>query len=436
MALPNTQPALPPEGMISDIEAQIISEQPQRLYPTNQNSNFGAIRGVIAAELSDAVQLLDELYNELFIPTSVGYLSRWEGQAGLPRAVAGFSDDHRRTLLLSRRARGPFTRKRVRDTVTKFIEDTFGTGVDFGAGGIPLVGAGVPLFSGISSIIGTFRVYEDVQAFAYSVWIQSTVTPDIAGLTRELTWLTPSGIAFTIDNTHADVLDYFRLVRNAQPIGYWRLGNANDSSGYAMNLTAAGGITVGGIASPGLLAANVAGANGATNFDGTDDALSITDVATNGLLDFSGQQPYSLEAWVTPNVLDASFRRIICKGNGTDEYNLLGNSGVGFKFERWVGGALLAPAYLPAAPNALHHIVGVYDGFQLMLYVDGVLRQTVADTRSAIDTTFDFAVGRQPGGGAGSFWKGSIDEAAVYNYALSPDVILDHYNTGRDVATY
>ena len=34
------------------------------------------------------------------------------------------------------------------------------------------------------------------------------------------------------------------------------------------------------------------------------------------------------------------------------------------------------------------------------------------------------------------WWNGVLDEVAVYDYALSPATVLDHSNTGKDIATY
>jgi hypothetical protein len=425
---------LPAEVEFTDLEREFMENEPPGLFPQNQDSYWGQLRKVTSDALQEVADLLAAYYlNQSVDTVNADDMTEWETQFGI--AAGTRTLEQRRSFVKSRLTAGPFTRARRKAIIESFVVATFGVPITFVPGGIPFDAGGIPFFGEASTLAGTYRVYEDIQGFTYAVWIKNTTVPDIAGLTRELARITPSGIVFAIDNAHADVLDYFKLVRNSQPVGYWRLGTINDSAAPAHNLTAAGGVVAGSSAAPGLLNANVAGGEGATVFDGVDDAFSITDAASGGALDFSGQKAYTLEAWVLPNVLDAGLRRIVAKGNGVDEYNLLGNSVTGFRFERWVGGAVLSCAYLPAVPNALHHVVGVYTGLQLKLYVDGVLRQTVADARSAIDNASDFAIGRQPGG-AGTFWKGTIDEVTVYNLALDDLTILDHYNTGRDIATY
>jgi hypothetical protein len=87
------------------------------------------------------------------------------------------------------------------------------------------------------------------------------------------------------------------------------------------------------------------------------------------------------------------------------------------------------------ATGTTYHVVGVCDGTALQIYVNGALvgSQPVSSTQGAL--TIDSSTLRI-GSDNTNFMNGVIDEAAVYNYALTPDVILDHYNTGRDIATY
>lgn len=203
MTFPNTQPVLPAEAVPSNVEEYFINEQPQRLFPRNQNSNFGTVRKVITDEIQLAVETLSELFSELFVTTASGYLGLWEREVGLPDGSAALSVDDRRLRLLTRVARGPFTRTRRREVVERFIAATFGAGTDFGSSGIELTSGGVPMFSGVSSLAGTYSIVEDVEDFSYEVRILDTITVDLIGLTRELTWLTPAGISFTIVSTPA-----------------------------------------------------------------------------------------------------------------------------------------------------------------------------------------------------------------------------------------
>ena len=66
-----------------------------------------------------------------------------------------------------------------------------------------------------------------------------------------------------------------------------------------------------------------------------------------------------------------------------------------------------------------HHVLGVNDGTNLKIYIDGVLEDTNVGGGGAIQngSATDFYIGRREGLGAAnkSFWNGSIDEVAVWN---------------------
>jgi hypothetical protein len=85
-----------------------------------------------------------------------------------------------------------------------------------------------------------------------------------------------------------------------------------------------------------------------------------------------------------------------------------------------------------------YHVVGVYDGTNISTYVNGVLGATTnftgsvrPNTNSAIPLTFG---GRADGASGYYSYAGQIDDAAVYDKALSPARILSHYQTGTNSA--
>jgi hypothetical protein len=196
MAIPNPQPTLPAEGVYTESERLFIAEEPLGLFPGNQNSNWGLLRGVLTDEIEIIVGQLNALFNEMFIETSSALLTNWEEQAGIPNG-SGFDDGHRRTSIESRRIRAPFTRTRRKELVERYIGDTFGTPASFDGSGISLVG-GIPLHSTTGVVTSFYSIIEDVENFSYEVQISNSVDPDITGLTRELAWMTPAHISFTI----------------------------------------------------------------------------------------------------------------------------------------------------------------------------------------------------------------------------------------------
>jgi len=73
-----------------------------------------------------------------------------------------------------------------------------------------------------------------------------------------------------------------------------------------------------------------------------------------------------------------------------------------------------------------HHLAGTYDGSNLRIYVDGVLRGPVPTTRSVPAATMPLTLGAWSSG-AGNRPAGVAD-VAVYTSALSAAQVQAHYN--------
>jgi hypothetical protein len=67
-----------------------------------------------------------------------------------------------------------------------------------------------------------------------------------------------------------------------------------------------------------------------------------------------------------------------------------------------------------------YNVIGTYDGSNVKLYLDGVLKDTVALTGTVDNATQSFRIGRY---GASSDFNGNIDEVAIWNRALSASEI-------------
>ena len=76
-----------------------------------------------------------------------------------------------------------------------------------------------------------------------------------------------------------------------------------------------------------------------------------------------------------------------------------------------------------------HHFAGTYDGFEMKMYVDGVPADTV-ELESFIqvtDNTLTMGWNSDPSA-TGRFFMGQLDEAMIYNVALTDEQILALYN--------
>lgn len=81
--------------------------------------------------------------------------------------------------------------------------------------------------------------------------------------------------------------------------------------------------------------------------------------------------------------------------------------------------------------NKWHHLVGVVDGLNRYLYVDGILRNSDSQgMQNVTGNTANFSVGGFDSTYSSLFFEGDIDEVAIWRRALSSDEILDLYKRG------
>ena len=214
---------------------------------------------------------------------------------------------------------------------------------------------------------------------------------------------------------------YRDVVLGDGPSAYWRLG---DSGGVAVDELGANDGTYSGACGFGIAGAIAGDANTAVAFDGTSCRVTLPDA-----FDFTGDQAFSIEAWVTGE-LDGTFRFVFAtetRGaqNPIDGYGLLMQP-AGLELERVV---TMTNKESPTGPitATFSHVVGVYDGGSLLLYIDGQLVGAVADTRVANPTDTSTIIGSSS---TGNFFLGSIDEVAVYPFALSAAQVAAHHAKG------
>jgi RHS repeat-associated protein len=208
------------------------------------------------------------------------------------------------------------------------------------------------------------------------------------------------------------------------PISYWRLGEsagtlAADERGanpgtYQNSPT---------LSAASLLAADTT--NKAVGFDGVNDSVKVPNSASLQL-----GSPLSLEAWIKPTSLPASgsFASILTKA---ESYALQFNGPL-LEFTIIQNGnrrRLQAPSGMIVAGKA-YHVVGTYDGTAQRLYVNGALVASAALSGPATLNANPLYIGSWDG--TKEYFKGTIDEAALYNTALSATRDAAHYEAGAD----
>jgi hypothetical protein len=159
-------------------------------------------------------------------------------------------------------------------------------------------------------------------------------------------------------------------------------------------------------------------------FDGVDDYINIgnpTELQITGNL--------TLSAWVKRDSTSTSNNyMIIGKDNvttGIRAYGLVRNTSTGkAQLNIWKSNVLYNVQSTTTINNdQWYHIMGVNDGSDLKIYVNGVLENTNVGGGGTIDNaTIDFEIGRRQAFTNEGYWNGSIDEVAVWNSDQSANV--------------
>jgi hypothetical protein len=191
---------------------------------------------------------------------------------------------------------------------------------------------------------------------------------------------------------------------------------------------------------------------GAVSFDGLDD---FVDCGNDTSLDL---QNLTLEAWAkvegyTWSGLTDDYAMIIGKG-AWRQYWIYFFHNVTYPNSLWFGGRATATSYLGevGANNVVelgswHHVVGTFDGTYLKVYIDGELVDcdTDYDVESCICTPVSgnlhvtdvpLTIGKISHPSFPGYFWGTIDEVAIYNRALTPEEIQQHYQNSLSGSGY
>lgn len=225
---------------------------------------------------------------------------------------------------------------------------------------------------------------------------------------------------------------YSAAVLADTPLGFWRLDEttgaltALDSSGNGRALTVSSPPTM-GVAS--LLTGD---ADACMTFAaGSSQYLNSTN--TTNLP--TGAAAITLECWIKISGAPGATQFILdCGDRSVATHHLVLAITSSRTIQLANGATTITSAAL--STGAPHHLVGTYDGTNLRLYVDGALAAgPTAATNALAYTGNSLAVGSQSGATPGSYFSGQIDEAAIYNTALSAARVTAHYSAGTTATT-
>jgi concanavalin A-like lectin/glucanase superfamily protein len=230
---------------------------------------------------------------------------------------------------------------------------------------------------------------------------------------------------------------YDEVVLAEKPLVYWRMTSDShtviaDLSGHGNDLVLQGAGHL-----PVEDGALKVGDDGALSFDGEASFAIATDARA---LDFNAGAPFTLECWARRSAGGSSYFQYLLSNvegvagnrNGYALYLLpepASNESARSVFEYDRPAADLGLWGDVIAESAWGHYVAVFDGTQASVYVNGTLADTQSVGGVLVLRTGPFAVARSSSGG--SFFRGALDEIAIYSHALGARVIAEHFAFGR-----
>ncbi len=235
----------------------------------------------------------------------------------------------------------------------------------------------------------------------------------------------------------ASAATYVSTVLADNPVGYYRLGEANATGGAVDSSTTASNGVYNNFAGTAFGQAGIpgAGSNTAVRFDGSNDWINTMNTSIAG-----GDQTYTLEAWInlgTGAVSSTGYVVSHLRDNQNNRYHAMGvDTGGNAVFDQNQNGAVNTSANpaLTLNDGNWHHLVGVFSSGgaadEDKFYVDGSL---VASSNGPTEdgATDRVYIGLLHNRSSGTGWfNGLIDEVAFYDGALSETRITEHYNVG------
>jgi hypothetical protein len=232
---------------------------------------------------------------------------------------------------------------------------------------------------------------------------------------------------------------YADLILSDAPVAYYRLGEsagtqATDSSGNALHGVYTAGYT---LAQTGALSGDSDTAivlNGSTGYIDLDYKIGLA---------LDGAVGTTVEAWVKVTDFTGDMAILSFRIDGT-------NTGLDFLIRsvqtiRAAGRSQIADSYQTkeiafTTAGVWRHVVGILDyaNDQIKIYIDGIVKLSEAVTFGSSTfvlgtPTQEDRIGASPAGS--TFFKGAVDEIAVYDFVLSPAQISAHYATGKELCT-
>ena len=159
-----------------------------------------------------------------------------------------------------------------------------------------------------------------------------------------------------------------------------------------------------------------------------DESVSVGNTLTNGF------SQLSISLWANFASVPTSRVLGLASKDNTNERSFdlryIQNTGVNLLVSTNGVNSAATPYYPKASISAgqWYHFVGVYDGSNVLLYVNGVpIGSPTALTGSLQNTTSEFFIGKRGFGTTNTGFDGKLDEVAVFNTALTAQEVQSIY---------
>ncbi|EKE19944.1 MAG: hypothetical protein ACD_8C00080G0006 [uncultured bacterium] len=291
---------------------------------------------------------------------------------------------------------------------------TFAVGSLFG---VYFLATGI-LFPGISADTSSSIVLDTSTDFEQGVFDTTAVSGLGAGGVVHIEGeVGPDGTLYKrsleVSNVTGQDLSNYQILIDEGGIGYWNLDETSGSGAGDISGNSNNGLDVGGsVITDGRY-------NKSRNFDGIDDYISIP---ASSSLDLPSYNAVTMSAWINVDAIDPLLgQQIIAKGTaGVNGYGLKINAATGMMNIGHHGGSNFSGT-IPITPGVWHHVVGVINGADTRMYVDGQLDSATGTVNVINSAGIAEKIGASvnSGGTPQSFFNGQIDEVRVYNRALS-----------------
>lgn len=203
------------------------------------------------------------------------------------------------------------------------------------------------------------------------------------------------------------------------PAGFWRFGEPsgtvmNDSSPNDNDGMYLGGVTLG---VPGALPGDP---NTAASFDGINDSGRVPDDPTLDVGD-----SFTLEGWIKRSST-AKSHQLFNKGGGGLQLLVMPQASGNQVWLRKTNGSTIARSAIGVpADGRYHHVVATKSGpGDARIYVDGAQSTVQVSAEVVLNTAFPLLFG------SAASTRASFDEFALYDNALSPGQVYDHFRRG------